>query len=59
MATLSIMLPVNYNGERPVRKPYKMANLNVRVKGAGTRDFIWLKVVSLDRSWLAGLTDDL
>ena len=29
------------------------------VKGTGTRDLIWLKVVSLDRSWLVGLTDDL
>jgi len=28
-------------------------------KGTGTRDLIWLKVVSLDRSWLVGLTDDL
>ena len=26
-------------------------------KGTGTRDLIWLKVVSLDRSWLVGLTD--
>ena len=24
-------------------------------KGTGTRDLIWLKVVSLDRSWLVGL----
>ena len=28
-------------------------------KGTGTRDLIWLKVVSLDRSVLVGLTDDL
>jgi len=28
------------------------------IKGTGTRDLIWLKVVSLDRSWLVGLTDD-
>ena len=28
-------------------------------KGTGTRDLIWLKVVSLDRYWLVGLTDDL
>ena len=28
-------------------------------KGTGTRDLIWLKVVSLDRSWLVGLTDDI
>ena len=28
-------------------------------KGKGTRDLIWLKVVSMDRSWLVGLTDDL
>ena len=27
--------------------------------GTGTGDLIWLKVVSLDRSWLVGLTDDL
>ena len=31
----------------------------VRLKGTGTRDLIWLKVVSLDRSWLVGLTEDL
>ena len=31
----------------------------VRLKGTGTRDLIWLKVVSLDRSLLVGLTDDL
>jgi len=24
-------------------------------KGTGTQDLIWLKVVSLDRSWLVGL----
>ena len=29
------------------------------LKGTVTRDLIWLKVVSLDRSWLVGLTDDL
>ena len=29
------------------------------LKGTGTRDLIWLKVVSLDRSWLVGLTDDI
>ena len=28
-------------------------------KGTGTRDLIWLKVVSLDRSWLVALTDDV
>ena len=28
------------------------------LKGTGTRDLIWLKVVSLYRSWLVGLTDD-
>ena len=28
------------------------------VKGTGTRDMIWLKVVSFDRSLLVGLTDD-
>ena len=28
-------------------------------KGTGTQDLIWLKVVSLDRSWLVGLTEDL
>ena len=31
----------------------------ISFKGTGTRDSIWLKVVSLDRSWLVGLTDDL
>ena len=29
------------------------------IKGTGTRDLIWLKVVSLDRSWIVWLTDDL
>ena len=29
------------------------------LKGTGTRDLIWLKLDSLDRSWLVGLTDDL
>ena len=29
------------------------------IKGTGTQDLIWLKVVSLDRSWLVGLTEDL
>ena len=28
-------------------------------KGTGTRDLIWLKVVSLERSWWVGLTEDL
>ena len=28
------------------------------VKWTGTRDLIWLKVISLDRSWLVGLTDE-
>ena len=31
----------------------------IPLKGTGTRDLIWLKVVSLDGSWLVGLTDDL
>ena len=34
-------------------------SLDSLFKGTGTRDLIWLKVVSLDRSWLVGLTDDL
>ena len=29
------------------------------LKGTGTQDLIGLKVVSLDRSWLVGLTDDI
>ena len=29
------------------------------LKGTGTRDLIWLKVVSFDRSWLLELTDNL
>ena len=29
------------------------------LKGTGTRDLIWPKVVSLDRSWLVGLTEEL
>ena len=36
-------------------KPFFLATF----KGTGTRDLIWLKVVSLDRSWLVGLTDEL
>ena len=37
----------------------KQNNMLVLLKGTGTQDLIWLKVVSLDRSWLVGLTDDL
>ena len=33
--------------------------IDIILKGTGTRDLIWLKVASLDRSWLVGLTDDL
>ena len=29
------------------------------IKGTETQDLIWLKVVSLDISWLVGLTDDI
>jgi hypothetical protein len=28
------------------------------LKGTGTRDYNWLKVVSMERSWSVGLTDD-
>ena len=31
----------------------------VQIKGTGTQDLICLKAVSLDISWLVGLTDDL
>ena len=31
----------------------------VSLKGTGTRDLFWPKVVSLDRYWLVGLTDNL
>ena len=41
----------------PFRKKSKNAQ-KVTFKGTGTQDLIWLKVVSLDRSWLVGLTDD-
>jgi len=34
-------------------------NIFSDIKGTGTQDLIWLKVVSLDRSWLVGLTDDV
>ena len=37
----------------------ELSNYVSQVKGTGTRDLIWLIVVSLDRSWLVGLTDDL
>ena len=37
----------------------KIAKIVPVFKGTGTQDLIWLKVVSLDRSWLVGLTDDL
>jgi len=33
--------------------------IELSLKGAGTRDLIWLKVVSLERSWWVGLTEDL
>jgi len=34
-------------------------NFTMALKGTGTRDMIWLKVVSFDRSWLVGHTDNL
>ena len=33
--------------------------VSLSLKGTGTQDLILLKVVSLDSSWLVGLTDDL
>ena len=45
-----------------IEKSLHGLNLNrqcATLKGTGTRDLIGLKVVSLDRSWLVGLTDDL
>ena len=38
---------------------YKVKNFLPDIKGTGTRDLIWLKVVSLNRSWLVGLTENL
>ena len=32
---------------------------DIAIKGTGTQDLIWRKVVSLDRSWLVGLMDEL
>jgi len=31
----------------------------ILLKGTGTQDLIWIKVLSLDRSRLVGLTDNL
>ena len=39
--------------------PKMCSYLHVILKGTGTRDLIWLKVVSLERSWWVGLTEDL
>ena len=45
-------------------KKYRLVSImacllpELEFKGTGTRDLIWLKVVSLDRSWLVGLTGD-
>jgi len=44
---------------RKDRKIYTQEYIKLNLKGTGTRDLIWLKVVSLDRSWLVGLTDDI
>ena len=42
-----------------ITKYYNIIQNNNIFKGTGTRDLIRVKVVSLDRSWLVGLTDDL
>jgi len=43
-----------YEGQtQPLKRatvPYHLINYNANLKGAGTRDLIWLKVVSLERS---------
>ena len=47
---------MNYHHEL-VRRSATLSNLpqsGKALKGTGTRDLIWLKVVSLDRSWLVG-----
>ena len=41
------------------KKSHNNQHFFQNLKGTGTQDLIWLKVVSLDRSWLVGLTDDL
>jgi len=48
--------------ERPIDlyklyTPFLLARLSF--KGTVSRDLNWLKALSLDRSWLVGLTDDL
>ena len=42
----------------PAESSGEKGNVSI-LKGTGTRDLIWLKVVSLDRSWLVGLMDNL
>ena len=51
---------------KKIKWPYDISNgtrrsrlVNCPFKGTGTQDLIWLKVVSLERSWWVGLTEDL
>ena len=46
-------------GTKLVQNNQTKMSCHCPIKETGTQDFIWLKVVSLDRSWLIGLTDDL
>ena len=62
LAKIKIIIIVNLNSDKHSTQEIIFINTvraNFYVKGTGTRDLIWLKVVSLDRSWLVGLTDDL
>jgi len=43
------------NGAMSLKSDQDNFDLYLLLKGTGTRDLIWLKVVSLDRSWLVGL----
>ena len=53
-------IPIKKQFNFCVKVSFEQLNISpLSLKGTGTRDLIWLKVVSLDRSWLVGLTDDL
>ena len=61
---LRIDNPVQVKQIYSISRQFKIAKMSTKnraghFKGIGTRDLIWLKVVSLDRSWLVGLTDNL
>ena len=55
---IKFRVPNKWNHEKRMEKQVEHKKLTL-IKGTGTRDFIGLKVVSWERSWLVGLTNDL